>query len=914
MEFVGAIVEIFKCVGPPICKYVEYHRKLDENMQRIISKAQAIEEEVNKGRYFSRARLGKLVEEKIEEAKESHQKGRDLTSISLVIDVPPAQPRGVILPTKTLVGERNKEIVEEIWKHLTSDKITKVGVYGMGGIGKTTIVTLINNKLQKEANKFDRVIWVTVSQALDHIKLQNDIAIDLKENLPQQDKIKRAGKLLQILEGKRFVLILDDMWEAFSIEEVGIPEPTEDNGCKLVITTRSRDVCRSMGCAEVRVQPLTKKEALNLFLDKVGHSLLEVPTLKEIVESIVEECAGLPLAIVTVAGCMKGVDEIHEWRNALNELSGHVRSVRGIDADVFGRLEFSYNRLKDENVQHCFLYCALYPEDFAIKKDELIGYWIAEGILDEVEIVQAKYDRAHTMLDRLVNSCLLENANNGRCVRMHDLIRDMALRITSKSPLFMINAGLNLKKLPSAEEWEENLEKASLIRNEINEIPSNMSPNCPRLSALLLQGNTYLERIPECFFVHMKGLKILDLCYTGIEDLPNSISDLTNLRSLLLQYCARLQRVPSLAKLSALQNLDLRETGIQGVPKGLEMLKNLVYLDLASLGLQEFPDAILPNLHCLSKLRVYFGPRTLPKTVEEAAKLSNQLGFFYGRFCTLDDFNVYVKSLGRRGPKNYDLLLDAFPHGPERLTLSVPPFPVDRLITLGPLITLDKVVSLFCCRIDRTENYNIVLPKDVQGLLMQGLWSLPSLNDIFLVDNEGYGTHSSLREIKILNCYKLRDAFSPQLLSALQNLELIELYRAYEIEEIITLNVNDKEEEEKGMIKKELGRKVSITITLPKLRKLYLSNLISLKSICSDNGAMVCNSLEEIRIENCPKLKRLSLSLPLLDNGEPSPIPTLKEIRIEREIWESLEWDQANTKDILYPCCNFTKCRWTAGY
>ncbi|KAJ4718620.1 Disease resistance protein [Melia azedarach] len=528
-----------------------------QNVEKIKYETDDIEKEVNKGRYFSRARLGKLVEEKIEEVKEHREKGRVLISNSLV------------------------------------------GVYGMGGIGKTTIMTPINKKLQKEANKFDHVIWVTVSQTLDHIKLQNDIAIALNSNLPrEEDKIKRAGKLLQILEGKLFVLILDDLWEAFPLEEVGIPAPTEDNGCKLVITSRSRGVCRSMGCEEVRVQPLTKEDALNLFLDKVGQRF---------------------------------GNTIYEWSNALNELSENVRSVKGTDDSIFGRLEFSYNRLKDEKVQHCFLYCALYPEDFKIPKAELIDYWIAEGLLDEVGTVQAKYDRGHTILDRLENWCLLESANDGCNLKVHDLIRDTALRITSKSPLFMEKAGINLRYFPSEEEWKENLQKPSLMWNQFKEIPSNISPNCPSLSALLLQRNV-LRRIPECFFVHMQGLKILDLSHTLIEDLPNSVSDLINLRSLLLRLCFGLRRIPSLEKVSALQYLDFDRTAIERVPEGLEKLKKLISLNLICRRLEEFPSGILPNLHCLLKLRVYFGPSTLRETVKEAAELSNQLDFLMEYF------------------------------------------------------------------------------------------------------------------------------------------------------------------------------------------------------------------------------------------------------------------------------------------
>ncbi|KAH9715765.1 Disease resistance protein [Citrus sinensis] len=595
MDLIGPIIEIFKCVCPPLCKYVQYHRKLDDkmndlkrelqglnkkkqdievklsrakleqgkkpsnevnhwlgNVERIDNEVKSIEKEVNKRKYFARARLGKNVEEKIQEVEKYHHDGRSFTAENLVSDDPPTSGR--MLPTtETLAGKKTEEIVEEIWVDLMGDKVSKIGVWGMGGI----------------------------------------------ERLPAtESKEGRAAMILGMLKAKgRFVLILDDMWEAFRLEEVGIPEPSEENGCKLVITTRFVGVCRSMECKEVRVQTLSKEEALNLFLDKVGNNILEIPTLnKEIINSVVEECAGLPLAIVTVAGCMRGVDEIHEWRNVLNELRGRLRSLNDVDTKVFGRLEFSYHRLKDEKLQQCFLYCALYPEDFPILKEELIDYWIAEGFIEEVEDVQAKNDRGHTILNRLVNCCLLERAEDGSFVKMHDLIRDMALRITSKSPLFMVKAGLRLLKFPGEQEWEENLERVSLMENGIEEIPSNMSPHCDILSTLLLQRNENLQRIPECFFAHMYGLKVLNLSFTNIEVLPSSVSDLTNLRSLLLGMCENLERVPSLAKLLALQYLDLEATWIEEVPEGMEMLENLSHLYLSSPPLKKFPTGILSEI------------------------------------------------------------------------------------------------------------------------------------------------------------------------------------------------------------------------------------------------------------------------------------------------------------------------------
>ncbi|KAJ0076094.1 hypothetical protein Patl1_34817 [Pistacia atlantica] len=476
------------------------------NIEKITGEVEDIEKEVNKKKFFSRVCLAKRVEKKIQKVKEYGQKGSSFQS--LVIDTPLAI--GLTLPPTTVVGENTQKNMEKIWAHLMGNEVTKIGVFGIGGVGKTTIITHITNRLLQEKGKFDHVIWVTISQPFDLAKLQDQIASMFDTNFKEiKDQKIRAGMLLRMFEGKRFLLILDDMWEPFSLEEVGIPEPTKGNGCKVMITTRSINVCRSMGCKVVRVEPLVKHEALKLFVDKAEVNIIEVQPLKELVELIVDQCAGLPLAVVTVARCMKGVDDICEWRNAFNELSDHIRSDKVLP--VISRLQFSYDRLKSKNVQHCFLYCALYPEDFKIPKEELIDYWIAEGLVDERASMQAMYDEGYSILNRLVNNCLLESADDGRCVKMHDLIREMALYITSMSPLFMVKAGEKLQELPREQEWEENLEKASLMMTDISKIPLNTSPNCPILSTLLLQENSHLENIAESFFVRMQGLKILNL-------------------------------------------------------------------------------------------------------------------------------------------------------------------------------------------------------------------------------------------------------------------------------------------------------------------------------------------------------------------------------------------------------------------
>ena len=108
---------------------------------------------------------------------------------------------------------------------------------------------------------------------------------------------------------------------------------------------------------------------------------------------VAEECAGLPLAIVTIASSMKGVCNVHEWRNALHELNRHVKGVNGMEEKVFQQLQFSYDLLRDEKVKHCFLCCALYPEDHEIDADELVNLWIAEGLVEEIDSMQIEIDK-----------------------------------------------------------------------------------------------------------------------------------------------------------------------------------------------------------------------------------------------------------------------------------------------------------------------------------------------------------------------------------------------------------------------------------------------------------------------------------------------------------------------------------------
>ncbi|KAK3424153.1 hypothetical protein EUGRSUZ_F00956 [Eucalyptus grandis] len=508
--------------------------------------------------------------------------------------------KGVKLLERKLTGEGIHRNIELIWDRLKENHACKLGIYGMGGVGKTTIMMHIHNRLLEDAT-FDGVVFITVSQDFSIKKLQSDIWKALKCGVMEdEDEKKQAAILSEHLERKKnCVLILDDVWERLDLEEVGIP--VRADGCKLILTSRSYYVCCQMQCQEkIKIKPLSQIEAESLFLEELGS---EVPLNSEteaIVKSIVEECAGLPIGVITMARSMRGVTDVFEWRDSLVKLEESSKGQTDMEKKVLMNLKFSYDRLGNPDVQQCFLSCALYPEDELIDKFELVEFFIDQGLIGGLNAWTEQYDRGLTILNKLRNVCLLED--HGSETKMHDLIRDMALHIMSATSI--VKARKWLESIPSEEYWTDALEKVSLMGSKISE----MSPNCPKLSTLLLNGSLLEDAVlPGSFFKQLCGLKVLNLSDCELTELPNSISDLVNLRALLLRRCRELCHIPYLGKLTSLRKLDVSDCfELEEVPEGLEMLVNLRYLDLCFSLTVELPKIILGGLLNLQHLKVYF--------------------------------------------------------------------------------------------------------------------------------------------------------------------------------------------------------------------------------------------------------------------------------------------------------------------
>uniref|UniRef100_A0A6N2MIY2 Uncharacterized protein n=1 Tax=Salix viminalis TaxID=40686 RepID=A0A6N2MIY2_SALVM len=731
------------------------------------------------------------------------------------------RPIRYILPTTKIVGQGFERNMKDVWSWLLNDEVSSIGIHGMGGVGKTAFATHIHNQLhhvcQERQDIFHHVCWITVSQDFSIEALQDRIVkcfdLDLWD---EKDAVVRAGMLMtELTVKKKYVLILDNLWDHFPLEKVGIPLRTD--GCKLVFTTRSWDICTKMDCQKaLKVEPLSKGEAWNLFVKKLGHGARLSPETKQIAESVVKECAGLPLGIMTMAGSMKGVEPEYRWRDALQRLRISEVGPRDMETEVFRVLEVSYDQLNDPELQKCFLHITLFPKGKIIRREDLIEYLIDEGIVEEMGRRREQFDRGHTMLDQLENASLLEGSRddeNYRYVKMHDLIWDMARKILNESHGGRVEAGAQLTELPYGTWWRENLLIVSLMENRINEIPSGFSPRCPNLSTLLLCRNYKLNFVESSFFQHFISLK--------------------------LEY------VPSLAELTALRKLDLSYTGLKYLPEGMERLKDLRYLNLDGSGVRGLRPGILPELSKLQflKLHMNFG-------VSQVSKL-RRLETLECNFSDLKTFRLAgvlpLIACKLTVGKPYFSLLEDLNYTKSKSALVREAWFYNLIIDDSSLLlrfSFTKVVFVNCQKMRSLcalNGYRKVGILHLDGLMiLETLFEAPS-------DRRTFFPFCYLKEIVIHECHRMKVLLPPWLLSTLR-LEVIV------VENCLSMGVIMGTDEEDGI------HQMAFPLRHMSLKVLVLKKLPNLNSIYS--GTLECNSLEEITVNDCPQLTRIPLTIP----------------------------------------------------
>ena len=789
------------------------------------------------------------------------------------------EEKPLVLSTE-FVGREFGKNVRKIWELLEDDRVLIIGIYGIGGVGKTFLATYMQSEIKRNKT-FKNVLWITVSHDLTIFKLQQHIAEIIKVKLYGDDERKRAMILASELEEReKIVVILDDVWKYIDLEKVGIPLGVK--GIKLIITSRLKHVFQQMDCQPINMilverfykyHPDDPDEAWELFLLKHGHR--GTPStfpheVENIARCVVQECDGLPLGISVIARIMKGKTDIYWWRHVLNKLETLEMGVE-MQEEVLSVLRRSYDNLTEKDVQKCFLYIAMLPNYLDI--DDLTMKLADMGLLNGKRNLKEIFNEGNVMVDKLINHSLL--SVNCQTVTMHGLMRKMAWNILKESGSNMIVKGYrDMEKIPHIREWTIDLVAVSLANNSIKEIPEGTSPNCPRLSTLLLFDNC-IEHIPECFFTHMNALTTLDLSQNEyLTCLPHSLSNLRSLTSLTLNQCLDLEYIPPLGELQSLLRLQISDCSIQAAPEGLENLTNLEWLDLSmNDNLKLVPGSFLPSLTNIQYLNLLGCSDIKVEDVEGMTMLE----CFSGTFEDPDNLNRFVREIldSGYGPQTY--LIHYWYDEVQRKSCDQEKTLIEfdsRTINIGDCEELSYVLPRDLAILSVEDNHqwecfcaplSSNLPKhltrisvigctnlkslfclscslcaSIESLQYLDLCALTSLTAICKEDianlmppQSPVGIFSDLKHFDISHCHGIKTLLTPILVPLLQNLEFLSVSYCDSMEQIFAESYDD-----------------GIKITLPELTNLSVRYLPKLKMVCK--GILVCKSGFKLDITDCP--------------------------------------------------------------
>ncbi|KAK6271270.1 hypothetical protein POUND7_008368 [Theobroma cacao] len=493
-------------------------------------------------------------------------------------------------------SESSNSAFKEIMDALNNCDVNMIGLYGMGGVGKTTLA----KEVGKQAKQlFHKVVIVTVSQAPNVNSIQDKIADFLDLVLEKKTIEGKAEQLwLRIKDVKNILIILDDVWEELDLKAIGIPFGDDHNGCKIFLTTRLQQVCTRMNCQkDVQLNILSEHEAWALFKDNAG--LKDVPSpLNDVAKKVSGECKGLPLAIVTVGRALKD-ETLDGWKVVYQRLkdSRHMEN-QDVCGGIYSSLKISYDYLKTDSSRSCLLLCSLFPEDHEIRIEELIVYGIGQGIFDGVNLIEDARREMRVTITNLQKSGLLLKANDERLVKMHDVVRDFVHWMTSEGEnTFMVKSGLK--------EWPKSRCYTAISLSKINIFPDKLE--FPNLKTLLLDcdydnDKESLTRVPSMFFKGMKVLNVLVLkrVFLSLEGLQF----LTNLRTLHLEGC-HLENASALGNLKELEILVIRYSDINKLPYELWELTTLRLLVIWNYSPVLIPRNLQPRLERLEELHLY---------------------------------------------------------------------------------------------------------------------------------------------------------------------------------------------------------------------------------------------------------------------------------------------------------------------
>jgi len=519
------------------------------------------------------------------------------------------------LPSTSLVVESviygREEEKEMILNWLSSDtdnhnQLEVFSIVAMGGMGKTTLAQHVYNDTRIEEAKFDLKAWVCVSDEYNAFNVTREILEAFHESIDDSRNLEMVqGRLKEKLTGRKFLLVLDDVWNEDRDQWKSLQTPLKygAKGSKILVTTRSSKVATTVQSHKVHeLKQLEEDHSWQVFAKYAfqdnNHQLN--PEVEHIGKKIVEKCKGLPLALETIGCLLHTKSSVSEWDSVL---ASKIWGLPKEDSKIIPALLLSYYHLPS-HLKRCFAYCALFPKDQEFDKESLIFLWMAENFLQCSQQSKSPEVLGELYFDDLLSRSFFQKSikDNKTCFVMHDLLNDLAKYVCGD---ICFRLGVDEEKtqlktrhlslVTNEDQYSDgfrSLYNAKRLRTfmptsrRINidyywdcKIPMDeLFSKFKFLRVLSLSCCRGLKEVPG-LVGDLKHLRSLDLSSTLIEKLPDSTCSLFNLQILKLNSCFNLKELPSnLHKLTNLCRLELMKTDVRKMPVHLGKLKNLQVL------------------------------------------------------------------------------------------------------------------------------------------------------------------------------------------------------------------------------------------------------------------------------------------------------------------------------------------------
>ncbi|XP_017629262.2 putative disease resistance protein RGA3 [Gossypium arboreum] len=488
----------------------------------------------------------------------------------------------------------------------SEENVYIIPVVGFGGLGKTALAQFVYND-KMVYDYFQLRLWVCVSDVFDVKLILENIIKSITGQVPDQnlemDQLQK--QLRDKIGGKKYLLVLDDIWNEEREEWVSLKELLVGGakGSRIIVITRSFKVAKiTSKCQPHVLKGLSDDDAWSLFKEIAFEQRYADSTNSAFVEigkQILERCSGVPLVIRTIASTLSYKETEEEWRSFRdNEL---VRIPQN-EGKILTTLKLSYDHLPS-HLKHCFAYCRLYPKDLVIDVQTLVQFWIAQGFVKQLNQSQSLEEIGFGYFKDLVERSFLQEVEGmyrmkglywvkEQACKMHDLMHDLAETVAGMessivdSNKIASNVGKKCRHIsikPSLIPLFKGKKLRTLLhfpsmkaQNLSDETWDLIIANCRCLRALELNALN-LKTIPRSIY-KLKHLRYLDLTNNhGLKILPKSICKIQNLLVLKLDGCFQLEELPKkIENLVNLTHLAYRGCfGLTHMPRGIGKLTSL---------------------------------------------------------------------------------------------------------------------------------------------------------------------------------------------------------------------------------------------------------------------------------------------------------------------------------------------------